>query len=107
MKQAIITSTTKSLDNICQRLMLDAPNTLRIPNSLVRCSAVNEAIPKSPRQLMNTERTEKAVERLPMRTSLLNLIAYCSSTNLYSNGHAGANSVRAVCIVQRCLGILL
>ena len=39
-------------------LVIDAPRTLRIPISLVLCSAVKEAKPYRPRQLMKTVNEE-------------------------------------------------
>ena len=49
IKNEMNTSVTKSFDNNFQRLNTDAPNTLRTPISLVRCSAINDAIPKRPK----------------------------------------------------------
>ena len=43
-----MTSTTNSFDNKRHRLNTDAPNTLRTPISLVRCSATKEAKAKKP-----------------------------------------------------------
>lgn len=84
--QDIITRTTKSVDSILHRFATEAPRTLRTPISLVRCSAVKEARPKIPKQLIMIARIEKKDVSLPMRSSLKNLVAYCSSTKLYSNG---------------------
>ena len=43
------TSRANSFDNMSTRLETDAPNTLRMPISLMRSCAVKEARPKSPR----------------------------------------------------------
>ena len=52
----VSTSTTNSFDREYHKLNADAPNTLRMPISLVRCSVMKDVIPKSPRQLIRTAR---------------------------------------------------
>src|ERR1700704_2877316 len=89
IKNEINTSATKSLLNSPQRFKTDAPNTLRTPISLVRCSAMKDASPNKPRQLMNIANTAKKVARLLTRSSLLNFFAYSSSSNLYWKGEPG------------------
>ena len=39
-----------SLENSMTTLLTEAPSTLRIPTSLVRCTAMNETRPYKPRQ---------------------------------------------------------
>jgi len=73
--QAASTRITKSFDSICHRLATEAPSTLRMPISLVRCSATNEASPNSPRQLMKIAKTVKNEASFPMRSSASNLAA--------------------------------
>ena len=60
----MITSTTKSFDNNLHKLNTDAPNTFRTPISLMRCSAIKEAIPNSPRQLINIASIAKTAGKL-------------------------------------------
>jgi len=50
-----------------------APSTLRIPISLVLCSAVNADKPKRPRQEMRMARPAKIPERFPISVSLLKI----------------------------------
>ena len=57
--EAINTSTIKSLDNMPTMPGTEAPNTLRIPISLVRCSAVKVTSPNKPRQEMNMAKKAK------------------------------------------------
>lgn len=75
IKQENKTSTTKSCDNILQTAATDAPNTLRIPISFVRCSAVKEARPKIPKQLISTASAAKKLDNLPTRSSFPNFFA--------------------------------
>src|SRR6188474_2763955 len=85
MIHEIDTSNTKSFDNICHIVDTPAPITLRMPISLVRCSATKDDNPNSPRQEMKIASTAKIPASLPTRCSWLNFAAYTSSTNLYSN----------------------
>ncbi len=52
IKKAMHTSFRKSLEMSATTPETLAPNTLRIPISLVRCSAVNVAKPNKPRQMV-------------------------------------------------------
>ena len=70
-----MTSTTKSLESIRHKLSTDAPNTLRIPISFVRCSAKQEANQNKPKQLMNMARVAKKPANVPMRSSEANFAA--------------------------------
>ena len=79
MKQDSITNPTKSLDNICHKLKTEAPTTLRIPISLVLCSATKDASPNKPRHEIKMARMAKKVARLPIRSSSENFRAYSSS----------------------------
>src|ERR1700730_12670812 len=94
MTQEIITSETKSFDNILHRLKTLAPKTFRTPISLVRCSATKEANPNNPKQEMNMARLAKKVARFPMRSSPENFCAYSSSVNLYWKGLPGLNLLK-------------
>ncbi len=85
----MITNKTKSCDSIRHKFDTEAPSTLRMPISLVRCSATNDANPNKPRQEINTARMAKKVASSPIRFSLPNLRAYSSSTNAASKGVAG------------------
>ncbi len=75
---------TKSLESNCHKSKTDAPNTFRTPISLVRCSATKEARPNKPKQEMKMASTANTVERLAMRSSSPNFLAYSSSVNWYS-----------------------
>ena len=44
-----MTNTINSLDKIRHKLNTEAPNTFRIPISLVRCSAIKDAKPNKPK----------------------------------------------------------
>src|SRR6202012_1655708 len=90
---AINTSQTNSCDRLNQRLLIEAPNTLRIPISLRRCSAEKEANPNNPRQEIMIARQVKPIAIFPSIFSVRNLFANFSSTNLYSNGEAGVSGV--------------
>src|SRR3569833_32550 len=81
--QLISTSTTKSRDNNIHTWAIDAPSTLRIPTSLVRCSATYAARPNKPRHEINMARAANTPASFPTNTSRLNLLAYSVSTNLY------------------------
>src|SRR6516164_7416808 len=81
IRKDMITRLTNSLDNNRQRLKTEAPNTLRIPISLIRFSAVKEAMPNNPRQLIKMAKHAKAEASLPIRSSLVNFLAYSSSAN--------------------------
>ena len=50
---AIATSFKKSFDNNCTMPLTLAPSTLRIPISLLLCSALNAARPNKPRHEIN------------------------------------------------------
>ena len=63
--RAINTSFVKSLEKLTTRLLTDAPITLRIPISLVRCSAVYAAKPNNPRQAIKIAREQKIVKIVP------------------------------------------
>lgn len=76
IRQEKITNKTKSLDNNRQRFETDAPSTFRMPIYLVRCSAMNEANPNKPRQLIKMARKAKKLASLPMRSSAANINAY-------------------------------
>lgn len=65
MKHDIKTSTTKSFESSLQRLDMEAPKTFRIPISFTRCSAINDANPKSPRKLIKIARIANIPESLP------------------------------------------
>src|SRR5665213_366237 len=80
---------TKSFDNKLHRFKTVAPNTFRIPISLIRCSATNDDKPNKPMQEIKIASTVKKRASLPIRASSLNFLAYSSSTNLYSNGKEG------------------
>src|SRR5262245_49064353 len=69
INREIQTSNTKSADNSCQTFSTDAPSIFRMPISLVLCSAINEAMPNSPRQLIKMASTVKEKASLPMRSS--------------------------------------
>ena len=79
IRQEISTKTTKSLDKDCQSLATDAPNTLRMPISLVRCSAMNDARPNKPKHEIKMARMETIKESLPMKAVYLNFLAYSAS----------------------------
>src|SRR5829696_7414402 len=96
--QEIITSFIKSVDNICHRLKMLAPNTFLTPISFVRCSATKDASPNNPKQEIKTARMAKKVERFPMRFSSENFSAYTSSVNLNSNGLPGSNFLNTASI---------
>src|SRR5579872_2470781 len=68
-------SPMKSLDSSDQRWGTLAPRTLRIPISLVRCSATKEARPKRPRQEIKMARDERTTARFPSRVSAANRLA--------------------------------
>ncbi len=71
---AINTKITKSLLSNCHKLETDAPRIFLTPISLVRCSAINEANPKSPKQEIKIARMEKNAASLPIRSSVANLL---------------------------------
>ena len=71
----MVTSFTKSFDNNCHKLNTVAPNTLRTPISLMRCSAINDAMPNKPRQLINMAKPAKQVASLPIRSSFSSFLA--------------------------------
>src|SRR5258707_11441686 len=75
MKHERTTTTTKSLESSCHKCATEAPCTFLIPISLVRCSAMYDAMPNRPRQEMTTARVEKKVARVPIRFSLPNFLA--------------------------------
>ena len=56
---AIKTNIKNSLDNKLNNVTGLAPNTFRMPNSLVRCSDVNITRPNNPRQEINMARKAK------------------------------------------------
>src|SRR5262245_55667385 len=85
----MITRITKSFESICHNPATEAPNTLRMPISFVRCSATNDARPNKPRQEMKMARIAKYIANLPMRSSFPNFLSYSSSTNEDVNGEAG------------------
>ena len=78
----MITSATKSFDNIFHSEKIEAPNTFRTPISFVRCSATKDASPNRPRQLIKMARMAKKAESLPVRVSAANLVANSVSANL-------------------------
>src|SRR5215204_3917176 len=67
---AMITSRVKSLVINNTILDADAPNTLRIPISLVFCAAENDTNPNSPRHAITIASRAKTVLILAMRCSL-------------------------------------
>ena len=69
--KAISTSKRNSRDNSPNNVPTFAPSTFRIPNSFVRCSAVNIASPSKPRQEMNIAKNAKQFDRLCTMDSLL------------------------------------
>ena len=83
-----------------------APNTLRTPISFVRCSATKDARPNKPRHEMKTANTAKKVERLPIRSSSENFLAYSSSVNLYSKGLSGFYLLKTVPILSNAAVLL-
>ena len=62
MTMAINTSNRKSLESKAVILTTDAPNTFRIPISLVRDSTVNVANPNSPKQAIKIAHSEAVVK---------------------------------------------
>ncbi len=73
MTMAISTSFRKSLESSVTMLATLAPNTLRTPISLVRCSAVKVARPKRPRQEIRMAIPEKMLNSRPaFRSALYN-----------------------------------
>src|SRR5688572_22368623 len=98
MNNETATRAINSFDNKPHKLNSDAPNTFLTPISFVRCSAINDAIPNNPRQLMKMASIAKKPASLPMRSSLPNFFAYSSSVNWYSNGCAGLNFLKTVSI---------
>ena len=96
----INTNLMKSFDNKATMLVTSAPNTLRIPISLVRSMALYVAKPNSPKQAIKIAKKEKRVN------SFLNLKSarYCSLKlsfkKLYKNGLCGANSAHFCSILE-------
>ena len=77
------TNTRNSLDINRQILVIEAPRTFLTPISLIRFSAVKEASPKSPKQLIKIARTVKIPERLPILSIAVNFLACSSSVKTY------------------------
>src|SRR5690242_14232303 len=96
MQKEMATSLRKSLDSRPHRVKTPAPNILRTPISLVRCSATKEARPKSPIQEIKIAREVKTDARLPMRCSVWNFRAYSSSVKLYRKGLPGLYFLKRV-----------
>src|SRR5678815_4439985 len=71
----------KFADNNFIMLADEAPNTLRTPISLVRCSAVNVANPNNPRQEIKMARNAKMFASLLTTASLAYNFAYSRSEN--------------------------
>ena len=63
-----------------------APNTFRIPISFVRCSAVNEARPNNPSQVIIMVRLENKLANVLVRLIVVNFFWNSTSANRYSNG---------------------
>src|SRR3954467_2222538 len=103
IKQAIITSNTKSTDTMLHKLYTDAPSTLRTPISFVLCSAIKDASPNNPRQEMNMARKAKMDDSLPICSSAANFKAYSSSANLYSKGAEGIIFLNTASILGKAL----
>src|SRR6187401_1739372 len=83
------TRVTKSFESILQRFATEAPNTFRIPISLVRCSATNDASPNNPRQEMRIAKAAKNPATVPIRLSSPNFFANSSSAKVDRNGAVG------------------
>src|ERR1700733_9444461 len=64
MKKASAISFKKSLERRLVTVAMDAPNTLRTPISLRRCSTISDTMAKSPRQdrMIATVAAEKNME---------------------------------------------
>ena len=81
IRRAITTGLKKLVPRIRRIFGTEAPSTLRIPISLVRCSAVNVANPNKPKQEIKIAIMAKQLASLLISCSLLYNIAYCSSAN--------------------------
>lgn len=77
MNKERMTKNTKSFVSITHRFVIEAPKTFLTPISLVRCSAVNDAKPNRPKQLMKMARIANNVANFPMRCSEENFNENC------------------------------
>ena len=84
-----------------------APNTLRTPISLVRCSATNEANPNKPKQLIRIANKVNTRAKLATRSSEANFAAYYSSIKSYWNGRFGKCALNVVSIMFKFSETLL
>src|SRR4030095_16881915 len=87
----MITSFTKSFDSIAVIPLTLAPSTLRMPISLLRCSAMNADKANKPRQAIMIANTAKLVNILPVRCTSAYMLAKLSSKNVYRIGWLGEN----------------
>ena len=84
-----ITSFKNSADNIFIIPVTEAPNTLRMPISLMRFSIVKDASPARPMQQIKIARPANMVVSLLIKFSVKNFLPNSWSTNWYSNGFEG------------------
>jgi len=70
--QLMIKSTINSFESNNQTSDTDAPSTLRMPISFVRCYAMYAARPNNPRQEIKMASAAKNAANLPMSISNLN-----------------------------------
>jgi hypothetical protein len=76
----------KSFDSIVVILWTLAPNTFRIPISLVLCSAMKADKANKPRQAMIIASTEKLVNIAEVRRTSVYMFAKLSSRKVYRKG---------------------
>lgn len=86
MALATTTHMTNSFDISITMPEIEAPSTFLMPISLVRCSAVNAARPKRPRQPTKIAITEKMAKIVPILSSARYISSNRSSRKEYSNG---------------------
>ena len=82
IRMDMTTSNTKIFENKRHMEKTDAPKNFRKPISLVRCSAIKEARPKTPRHEMNIANKVKATARFPIPSESLNFFEFSSFTIL-------------------------
>ena len=85
-RKPTMTSREKSFEIRITKLETEAPITLRMPTSLVRCSAVNAARPKRPRHVMIIANEAKMVARRLIKLMVENFLSKSASAKRNSNG---------------------
>ncbi len=103
ISDAMITSFRKSFDKSITIVPTLAPNTLRMPISLMRCVMAKEESPSNPKQAISMAIQEKIVNRLLCFCSDWYKRLKFSSRKLYSKGISGKETFQdfsMVCITS-------